>query len=123
MDDTISANNQWAWYQAKNGRGVSYEIASLSAATPALKEKFLAEKERMDNDKKAIAEKATALEAERNLAKKRTPWIGYANTAYQLAIVLLSASIISVSFPLFFGSFAVAALGLFLSLQGLFLWF
>jgi hypothetical protein len=123
MDDTISANNQWAWYQAKNGRGVSYEIASLSAATPALKEHYLAEKERMDADKKAIAEKANALEAERNLAKKRTPWIGYANTAYQLAIVLLSASIISVSMPLFFGSFVVASLGLFLSLQGLFLWF
>jgi hypothetical protein len=123
MNNTISANNQWAWYQAKNGRGVSYEIASLSASTPALKEKFLAEKERMEEDKKAIAEKATKLEKERDDAKVRSPWIGYANTAYQLAIVLLSASILAVSMPLFFGSFAVAALGLLLSLNGLFLWF
>jgi Domain of unknown function (DUF4337) len=123
MNNTISANNQWAWYQAKNGRGVSYEIASLTAPTPALKEKFLSEKERMDNDKKEIMKKATALEAERDVAKERSPWIGFANTAYQLAIVLLSASIISVSIPLFYGSFVVAALGLLLSLQGAFLWF
>jgi Domain of unknown function (DUF4337) len=123
MDDTISANNQWAWYQAKNGRGVAYEIASLTAPTPALKEKFLEEKARMDADKKEIAEKAKALEEERNLAKRRTPWIGYANTAYQMSIVLLSASIISMSIPLFAGSFLVAALGLFLSMQGAFLFF
>jgi hypothetical protein len=123
MDDTISANNQWAWYQAKNGRGVAYEIAAMQTKDPALKAKMESEKARMDEDKKAIMEKAKALEDERNLAKRRTPWIGYANTAYQMAIVLLSASIISVSMPLFFGSFAVAALGLFLSMQGVFLFF
>jgi hypothetical protein len=123
MNNTISANNQWAWYQAKNGRGVSYEIAALSAPTPALKEKFLAERDRMEADKKDIAEKAKRLEAERDEAKVRSPWIGYANTAYQLAIVLLSASILAVSMPLFWGSFAVAGLGLFLSLQGVLLLF
>jgi hypothetical protein len=67
--------------------------------------------------------KAKALEAERDEAKTRSPWIGYASTAYQLAIVLLSASILAVSMPLFWGSFAVAGIGLVLSLNGLFLWF
>ena len=121
MNNTISANNQWAWYQAKNGRGVSYELAALSTTNPQLKEKFLAEKARMDDDKKAIAETAKKLEAERDEAKKRSPWIGYASTAYQLAIVLLSASILSVSMALFWGSFAVAGIGIALSLQGLLL--
>ena len=52
MNNTISANNQWAWYQAKNVRGVIYETASLQTKDPAMKEKFDAEKARMDADKK-----------------------------------------------------------------------
>lgn len=123
MNNTISANNQWSWYQAKNGRGVSYEIASVTAPTPALKEKFLAEQARMETDKTAIAEKAKKLEEERDEAKLRSPWIGYASTAYQLAIVLLSASILAVSMGLFWGSFVVAGLGVLLSSQGILLWF
>lgn len=121
MNNTISANNAWAHYQAKNGRGVSYEIASLQVSSPDLKAKFVAEKERMDADKKEIAEKARKLEEERDEAKKRSPWIGYASTAYQLAIVLLSASILAVSMGLFWGSFAVAGIGVVLSAQGLLL--
>lgn len=123
MNNTISANNQWAWYQAKNVRGVIYETASLQATNPQMKEKFEAEKARMDADKKEIAEKAKAMEAERDEAKKRSPWIGYASTAYQLAIVLLSASILAVSMGLFWGSFVVAGLGVVLSANGLFLFF
>ena len=123
LNNTLGANNKWAQYQAKNGRGVSYEIASLTTSDKALKEKFAAEKQRMDEDKKEIAAKAQKLEAERDEAKKRSPWIGYASTAYQLAIVLLSASILAVSMGLFWGSFVVAGVGIVLSLQGLLLWF
>lgn len=123
MNNTISANNQWSWYQAKNVRGVIYETAALQATSPAMKEKFVAEKERMEADKKEIATKAKVLEEQRDEAKLRSPWIGYASTAYQLAIVLLSASILAVSMPLFWGSFVVAGIGLVLSLNGLFLWF
>jgi hypothetical protein len=121
LNNTISANNQWSWYQAKNVRGVIYETAALQA-TGANKEALLAEKARMDADKKEIAEKAKKLEADRDEAKLRSPWIGYASTAYQLAIVLLSASILAVSMPLFWGSFVVAGLGVLLSAQGVLLW-
>ena len=122
LNNTISANNQWSWYQAKNVRGVLYETAALQAkGTDKLM--LQAEAERMADEKKAIAEKAKALETERDEAKKRSPWIGYASTAYQLAIVLLSASILAVSMPLFWGSFVVAGIGVALSANGLFLWF
>jgi hypothetical protein len=123
LNNTLGANNAWAQYQAKNGRGVSYEIASLTTADPKLKEKFAAEKDRMEADKKEIAEKARAMEAEREHAKKSSPWIGYASTAYQLAIVVLSASILAVSMAMFWASFGVAGIGLLLSLNGIFLWF
>lgn len=123
LNDTLGANNKWAQYQAKNGRGVSYEIAAATTSDKALKEKFAAEKERMDADKKEIAVEARAMESRREEAKKSSPWIGYASTAYQLAIVVLSASILAVSMAMFWGSFAVAGFGLLLSLNGLFLWF
>ncbi len=122
LNNTISANNQWSWYQAKNMRSVLYDTAAVQATDPAIRAKFESERDRMDADKKEISEKAKKLEIERDEAKLRSPWIGYANTAYQLSIVLLSASILAVSMPLFYASFGVAALGLLLSSQGLLLW-
>jgi len=121
LNNTLGANNLWSYYQAKNGRGVSYEIASKTINDPKLKKEFWAEKERMDADKKEIMEKAREMERLRDEAKKGSPWIGYASTAYQLAIVVLSASILAVSMPMFWGSFVVAAAGLVLSAQGVFL--
>ena len=123
LNNTLGANNTWAQYQAKAGRGVSYEIAAKTTSDPKLKAEFMSEKERMDDDKKEIAVRARAMEAARDEAKKSSPWIGYASTAYQLAIVVLSASILAVSMGMFWGSFAVAGIGILLSLNGLFLWF
>lgn len=123
LNNTLGANNKWAQYQAKNGRGVSYEIAALTTKDPQLSAKFMAEKERMDADKKEIMAEAREMERIREEAKKGSPWIGYASTAYQLAIVVLSASILAVSMPMFWASFGVAGIGLVLSLNGLYLWF
>lgn len=123
LNNTISANNQWSWYQAKNIREVLYTTQAMDTRIPENKALFEAEAKRMKADKEEIMVKAKALEAERDEAKKRSPWIGYASTAYQLSIVLLSASILAVSMPLFYGSFIVAAAGLILSLNGLYLWF
>ena len=123
LNNTIAANNQWAWYQAKNMREVLYTTSAMDTRLPENKEKFEAEAKRMNDDKKEIMEKAKALEAERDEAKKRSPWISYASTAYQLSIVVLSASILAVSMPLFWSSFVVAGAGILLSAQGaLLLW-
>jgi hypothetical protein len=123
LNNTLGANNAWSQYQAKNNRLVSFEIASKTTSDPALKKEFKAESERMDADKKEIAVTARAMEHDREVAKKSSPWIGYASTAYQLAIVVLSASILAVSVAMFWGSFVVAGFGILLSLNGLFLWF
>lgn len=72
--------------------------------------------------KKELFAQAKKLEAERDLAKRKSPWISYASTAYQLSIVLLSASILSVSMVLFWSSFVVAGFGFILMTQGLWLW-
>ena len=122
LNNTISANNQWAWYQAKNVREVLYTTSAMEARVPANKEKFEAEAARMNADKKEIMEKATKLEKERDEAKLRSPWISYANTAYQLAIVLLSASIIAVNNTMYKVSEIVAVIGILLLSQGIWLW-
>ena len=123
LNNTLGANNAWAQYQAKNNRLVSFEIASKTTSDAKLRAEFKAEAERMDADKKEIAVNARKMEAEREIAKKSSPWIGYASTAYQLAIVVLSASILAVSMGMFWGSFIVAGLGIVLSLQGALLLF
>jgi len=122
QNNTIQANNMWAWYQAKNVRGVLYEISALETTKPENREKFIAEKTRMDTDKKEIMEKARALEAERDDAKKKSPWFTWGGSILQIAIVLLTASILAVSMSMFYISMAVGAVGALIVSQALFMW-
>ena len=129
MNNTIKANDIWVFYQAKSVKQTTYEIAAQTAANPVVAKKFADKAASYETDpksgegKKELYVEAKKLEAERDYAKKKSPWIGYAGTAYQLAIVLLSASILAVSMPLFWTSFGVCAIGILLMAQGLFLWF
>ena len=130
LNDTIAANDVWSFYEAKSIKQMLAE-QSLEAAV-ARKDSERVEKlqdkiARYESDpatgegKRELMAKARALEAERDRAKKQSPWIGFAGTLYQLAIVVLSASILTVSMSMFWGSFFVAGLGLLLTAQGLFL--
>jgi tellurite resistance protein len=129
LNNTIKANATWAFYQAKSMKQTMAEYAREDAAARK-DEKRVAELtakiDRYENEpkdgKRDLMTKALALEAERDAAKQRSPWMSYASTAFQLSIVLLSASILAVSMPLFWGSFVVAALGAVLMSQGLCLW-
>jgi hypothetical protein len=129
LNNTIKANDTWAFYQAKSMKQTMAEYArddAIRAKDTKRAEELQAKIDRYENEpkdgKKELMVKARALEAERDAAKLRSPWLGYASTAYQMAIVLLSASILAVSMPLFWGSFVVAGIGIFLSSQGLLLW-
>jgi hypothetical protein len=129
LNNTIKANDTYSFYQAKSIKQSLAEQNLYEAqhnGDKARAEEMAAKIDRYENEpkegKKDLMVKAKALEAERDDAKQRSPWIGYANTAYQLAIVLLSASILAVSMPLFWSSFVVAGVGILLSSQGLLLW-
>ena len=131
LNNTIKANDTWAFYQAKSMKQTMAEYARDDAAfrkddkrvaeLTAKINRYESDPEKNEGKKELMA-KARGLEAERDEAKKRSPWIGYASTAYQLSIVLLSASILAVSMPMFWTSFVVAGAGLLLSSQGLLLW-
>jgi hypothetical protein len=125
MNNTIKANDLWNFYQAKSVKQTQYEIEAQTATNPVLAKKFAEKAKSYDKGKEGkpvLFDTAKKLEADRDFAKKKSPWIGYAGTAYQLSIVLLSASILAVSMPLFYASFILCTFGVVLMSQGLWLW-
>jgi len=132
LNNTIKANNVWAFYQAKSIKQTLAEQSLDDAIYRKDTEKMAKLQAKIDryesepstgDGKVELMTRAKQLEAERDEAKKRSPWIGYASTLYQLSIVVLSASILAVSISMFWGSFFVAGLGILLSAQGVFLLF
>jgi hypothetical protein len=122
MNNTIAANNQWAWYQAKNMRQVLYETAAVESKIPENRQKFEAEAARMKADKEEIMDKARALETERDAARERSPWFTWGGSVLQIGIVLLTASILAVSMPMFWVSVVVGSVGSVLVSQALWMW-
>jgi len=131
LNNTIAANNVWAFYQAKSIKQALAEQNLDDAVVrgdKAKAEKMRAKIERYESDpekgegKKELMAKAQHLEAERDVAKRHGPWMTFAGTAYQLAIVLLSASILAVSMTMFYSSIGVSILGALLMSQGIWLW-
>ena len=122
MNNTIAANNQWAWYQAKNMRQVLYETAAVESKIPENRKKFEDDAARMKADKEEIMVKAQALEAERDVARQRSPWFTWGGSVLQIGIVLLTASILAVSMPMFWVSIVVGSVGAVLVSQALWMW-
>jgi hypothetical protein len=132
LTNTIKANDTWSFYQAKSIKQTMNEMAADEAESrgdKAKAEKYRATAIRYESEpstgegKKELMAKAIQLEADRDAAKKRSPWLTFAGTAYQLGIVLLSASILAVSMPLFWGSIAASAVGALLMSQGIWMFF
>ena len=125
LNNTIQANDLWVFYQAKSIKQTQYELAASQASDPSKAKKFSDKAltyDQGEEGKPALYKQAKALEEARDHYKKQLPWVGYASTAYQLSIVLLSASILSVSMALFWGSFVLAGAGIVLMSQGILLW-
>ena len=129
LNNTIKANDTWAFYQAKSIKQTLAEMAKDDAVyrgEKAKAEKLQEKIDRYENEpgegKKALMQKARALEQERDEIRKKNPWLTFAGSAFQISIVLLSASILAVSMPLFWGSVAVGSLATLLMSQGVWLW-
>ncbi len=128
LQNTIKANDTWNFYQAKSIKQSIAEGQLEDAKDPKRRAELQAKIDRYESDpakgegKKELMAKARALEDARDEAKKHTPWLTFAGTAFQLAIVLLSASILAVSMSMFWGSVAVGAVGALLLSQGFWLW-
>jgi hypothetical protein len=129
LNNTIDANNTWAFYQAKSIKQTLAEMAydDATRAKDTKKAEFLKAKiDRYENEpkegKKDLMAKARKLESERAVAKSRSPWYTYAGSLFQIAIVLLTASILAVNNRLYHASIGVGILGAVLMSQAVWLW-
>ena len=127
LSNTIKANDTWNFYQAKSIKQSIAEGQLDDAKDPKRRIELQSKIERYESDpvknegKKELMAKALSIEAERDEAKKHTPWLTFAAMAFQLAIVLLSASILAVDKRMFWGSIGVSIFGALLLTQGIWL--
>lgn len=140
LNSNIQASNLFAFYQAKNARQTSYELAAdqVELATlldPALsaeaKEKWRAKLDtyrktvaRYESEpetkegKKELLEKAREESTKRDIALRKDPYFDYAEALLQISIVLISVSIIAgITWLAFFGG-AIGVVGGLLMLNG-----
>lgn len=129
LNNTIEANNTWAFYQAKSIKQTLAEMSYDDAVRAGDKKKaetLAAKIDRYENEpkegKKELMAKARNLEAERSTAKARSPWYTYAGSLFQIAIVLLTASILAVNMRLYYSSVVVGSVAAFLMSQAVWLW-
>jgi hypothetical protein len=73
--------------------------------------------------KKELLEKARAQDAARDEARLHSPWLTFSGMLFQLAIVLLSAAILTVNNNMYRASWVVGGVGLLLMAQGYWLFF
>ena len=131
LDNTIEANNVWAFYQAKSIKQSLAEMSYDNAVRAGDKKKAEAMKakiERYESEpekgegKKELMAKAKAIEAERAVAEMRSPWYTYSNAFYQIAIVILAAYMLLLSKRMYWIGIGLGTLAILLMTQGAFLW-
>jgi len=132
LKNMLKATDTYAFYQSKSIKQAIAEGQLEEAQKNNNKErvaKLEAKIERYESDpktnegKRELLARAQGYEAARDEAARHSPWLTFASMAFQLAIVLLSASIISVNEKMYKFSEVVAVIGILLLGQGIWLWF
>jgi hypothetical protein len=132
LKNTLKATDTYSFFQSKSIKQTlaeqSYDDA-VHHGDKAKAAKLQAKIDRYESDpstgegKKELLEKARGFEKARDDAAKHSPWLTFAAMVFQLAIVLLSASILAVNNNMYRASFLVGGLGIILLTQGIWLWF
>jgi hypothetical protein len=132
MKNMLKATDTYSFFQSKSikqtiaegqrddylARGEKEKAAKLDAKIA----RYESDPEKGEGKKELLA-KAQAYEQARDDASKHSPWLTFASMAFQLAIVLLSASILAVNNKMYKISEVVAVIGVILLSQGIWLWF
>ena len=129
LKNMLKATDTYAFYQSKSIKQSIAEGQLQDARDPKRIRELSAKIERYESDpvkgegKRELLAKAQAYEAARDEASQHSPWLTFASMAFQLAIVLLSASILAVNNKMYKISEVVAVIGVLLLSQGIWLWF
>jgi len=127
----LKASNTYGFYQSKSIKQTLAEGQLEEAKKGTDKEriaKLEAKIARYESEpstgegKKELLAKAQAQEAAREEARLHGPWLTFSGMLFQLAIVLLSASILAVNNNMYKASLGVGTIGLLLMAQGYWLW-
>jgi hypothetical protein len=143
--ENILAANTYAFYQAKSIRQTTLKVAAVDMELQLLREPAMnaaakeATQKKIDDYKKTIDRyesepdtkegkkelmvRAKAHEAVRDHAIRQDPWFDYAEGGLQIAIVLLSVSIIGSIPALYFAGLGLGLLGSVSALNGFLLFF
>jgi Domain of unknown function (DUF4337) len=133
--ENILAANAYAFYQAKNIRQTSFKLAAadlelqlarepnMNPTAKAMFEKKIEDYKENKEGKKELMVRAKAHEATRDHAMLQDPWFDYAEGALQIAIVLLSVSIVASMPILYWAGTLLGALGFVSTVNGYFLFF
>ena len=132
LKNMLKATDTYAFFQSKSikqaiaeGQRDDYVARGDKVKAEALQKKIdrYESDEKSGEGKKELLAKAQAFEKARDEAARHSPWLTFASMAFQLAIVLLSASIIAVNNTMYKVSEVVAVIGIILLSQGIWLWF
>jgi uncharacterized iron-regulated membrane protein len=128
LKNTLKATDTYAFYQSKSIKQSIAEGQLQDTRDPKRRAELQARIERYESDpakgegKRELLARAQAYEAARDEATRHSPWLTFASMAFQLAIVLLSASILAVNNRMYRISEVVAVIGTVLLSQGIWLW-
>lgn len=121
------AFDQWAYYQAKNGRQFTaqktLELESVMTAIDKEKSEKLSESlkkeiEKYEDDKREISDKAKELQKERELMQRKVDKFEAGESLLEIALVLCSITLITRRYSLWFVGLAVAAGGIYFAAAG-----
>jgi hypothetical protein len=124
------ASDQWAYYQAKNIRLHEMQglVDVLSALAPqetketaAVREKYINEVQRYENDKDDIGERAREFEKERDLATRRADRFDGGEALLEVGLVICSITLWTRRRAFWIGGVLVGLLGVLMALTGFFL--
>ena len=128
LKNMLKATDTYSFYQSKSIKQSIAEGQLQDAKDPNRIRELQAKIERYESDpvkgegKRELLARAQAYEAARDEATRHSPWLTFASMAFQLAIVLLSASILAVNNKMYKISEVVAVIGVLLLSQGIWLW-
>jgi len=121
------AMNQWAYYQAKNGRmnqdqAIADLLSVLSTVdkekAEAIRAKYHKEVERYAEDKDEISEKATELQKERDLYQRRADHFDAGEGVLEFALIICSLTLLTHQRVFWFSGIAIGIAGVIVALTG-----
>jgi hypothetical protein len=128
LKNMLKATDTYAFYQSKSIKQSIAEGQLQDARDPKRIRELQGKIDRYESDpakgegKRELLAKAQAFEAARDAASQHSPWLTFAAMIFQLAIVLLSASILAVNNKMYQASLVVGVIGIVLLTQGIWLW-